>query len=305
MDTGFICCWPFRPPAFLVRLFMIQHDCGHGSFFRHRLVNDWVGRVIGVLTLTPYDFWRRTHAVHHATSGNLELRGIGDIDTLTVSEYLCAVVLAAGCLSPLPASARHVRAWPRLSVRPAAALPFGQMRQGLAALGQHHGDQWRDRAGRCRHDLVGRHRSVSPGASADHASSARRSGCGCSMSSTNSNIPLWSQDRDWRLHDCCALRQLALRSSGRSDAGSRPISASIISIICAAEFRFTDCRLRFASIPISANVGRLTLRQSLACVRLVLWDEAARRLISFRELRTRFGGGAVKYAEVSSRLPHS
>ena len=45
--------------GFLVRLFMIQHDCGHGSFFRNRLVNDWVGRALGVLTLTPYDFWRR------------------------------------------------------------------------------------------------------------------------------------------------------------------------------------------------------------------------------------------------------
>jgi acyl-lipid omega-6 desaturase (Delta-12 desaturase) len=52
--------------GFLVRLFMIQHDCGHGAFFHHRLTNDWVGRVIGVLTLTPYDFWRRTHAIHHS-----------------------------------------------------------------------------------------------------------------------------------------------------------------------------------------------------------------------------------------------
>src|SRR4029077_15690780 len=73
--------------GFLVRLFMIQHDCGHGSFFRHRLANDWLGRAIGVLTLTPYDFWRRDHAIHHATSGNLERRGIGDINTLTVGEY--------------------------------------------------------------------------------------------------------------------------------------------------------------------------------------------------------------------------
>ena len=74
--------------GFLVRLFMIQHDCGHGSFFRHRPANDWLGRAIGVLTLTPYDFWRRTHALHHATSGNLDRRGIGDVDTLTVGEYL-------------------------------------------------------------------------------------------------------------------------------------------------------------------------------------------------------------------------
>ena len=51
----------------LVRLFMIQHDCGHGSFFRGRLANDWVGRIIGVVTLTPYDYWRRNHARHHAS----------------------------------------------------------------------------------------------------------------------------------------------------------------------------------------------------------------------------------------------
>jgi omega-6 fatty acid desaturase (delta-12 desaturase) len=73
--------------GFLVRLFVIQHDCSHGAFFTHRLANDWIGRVIGVLTMTPYDLWRRTHAIHHATSGNLDRRGIGDIDTLTVREY--------------------------------------------------------------------------------------------------------------------------------------------------------------------------------------------------------------------------
>src|SRR5436309_14901152 len=60
--------------GFLVRLFMIQHDCGHGSFFRSRWLNDWIGRILGVLTLTPYDFWRHTHAVHHASSGNLARR---------------------------------------------------------------------------------------------------------------------------------------------------------------------------------------------------------------------------------------
>ena len=73
--------------GFLVRVFMIQHDCGHGAFFRRRATNDWVGRVLGVLTLTPYDVWRRSHAVHHATTGNLDQRGIGDICTLTVDEY--------------------------------------------------------------------------------------------------------------------------------------------------------------------------------------------------------------------------
>ncbi|MCG8358143.1 MAG: fatty acid desaturase [Kiloniellales bacterium] len=73
--------------GFLVRFFIIQHDCGHRSYFRSRWANDLVGRALGVLTLTPYDYWRKAHAVHHATSGNLDRRGIGDINTLTVGEY--------------------------------------------------------------------------------------------------------------------------------------------------------------------------------------------------------------------------
>ncbi len=72
---------------FLVRLFAIQHDCGHRAFFRRKGVGDWIGRGLGILTLTPYDVWRRTHSLHHATHGNLGKRGIGDIQTLTVEEY--------------------------------------------------------------------------------------------------------------------------------------------------------------------------------------------------------------------------
>ncbi len=74
--------------VFLVRLFLIQHDCGHNSFFTNRHVSDWIGRAIGVLTLTPYDVWRRTHSVHHSASGNLDRRGMGDVHTLTVKEYM-------------------------------------------------------------------------------------------------------------------------------------------------------------------------------------------------------------------------
>ncbi|WP_299779082.1 fatty acid desaturase [uncultured Roseobacter sp.] len=72
---------------FLVRIFCIQHDCGHGSFFNNRVLSDWIGRALGVLTLTPYDVWRRSHALHHAGSGNLQKRGMGDVYTLTVDEY--------------------------------------------------------------------------------------------------------------------------------------------------------------------------------------------------------------------------
>ena len=71
----------------LVRTFVLMHDCAHGSFFRSRRLNDAVGFVTGVLTLTPFAQWRRDHALHHASSGDLDRRGHGDVPTLTVREY--------------------------------------------------------------------------------------------------------------------------------------------------------------------------------------------------------------------------
>ena len=74
--------------GFLVRVFIIFHDCGHGSFFKSRRANDILGFITGVLTFTPYYHWRWEHAIHHATSGDLDRRGTGDVWTLTVQEYL-------------------------------------------------------------------------------------------------------------------------------------------------------------------------------------------------------------------------
>lgn len=71
----------------LVRLFIIQHDCGHGSFLKGRKWNNRIGRFLSILTWTPYDLWRKTHNLHHAGSGNLDARGYGAIETLTVEEY--------------------------------------------------------------------------------------------------------------------------------------------------------------------------------------------------------------------------
>ena len=117
--------------GFLLRMFMIQHDCGHGAFFGQRQANDWVGRVIGVFTLTPYDYWRQSHAMHHATSGNLDRRGgLGAIEVLTVEEYRA--------LSPV----RRLRYWlyrnpvVMFGLGPAYVflvfqrMPIGMMRQG-------------------------------------------------------------------------------------------------------------------------------------------------------------------------------
>jgi len=114
-----------------MRLFMIQHDCGHGALFRRRTTNDWVGRTIGVVTLTPYGFWLRTHALHHANAGNLDHRGFGDIITITSDEYLA--------LSPLCRLAYRLYRSPYIMFGPIPTylfvlhyrIPMGLMRSGL------------------------------------------------------------------------------------------------------------------------------------------------------------------------------
>ena len=118
---------------------MMQHDCGHGAFFRSRRANDWVGRCLGVLTFTPYDVWRRKHAIHHGTAGNLDARGTGDIPTLTVAEYHALPVIGRA----LYRLYRHPLFL--FGVAPAYVfliqnrLPFGLMRAGrrywISALG--------------------------------------------------------------------------------------------------------------------------------------------------------------------------
>lgn len=89
VKAGYLIALALTPLAglFLLRLFIVQHDCGHGAFLSSRSGNDAIGRVLGVLTFTPYDCWKRAHALHHAATGNLDGRGFGDVDTLTVREF--------------------------------------------------------------------------------------------------------------------------------------------------------------------------------------------------------------------------
>ncbi|MEP3421353.1 MAG: fatty acid desaturase [Erythrobacter sp.] len=89
VEAGYYIALAMTPVAgmLLLRLFIIQHDCGHGSYFAKKSWNRWVGRAMGTLTLTPYDCWQRSHALHHANTGNLDARGFGDVDTLTVREF--------------------------------------------------------------------------------------------------------------------------------------------------------------------------------------------------------------------------
>ena len=87
--------WLVLPMAILagglvVRLFIFLHDCGHFSFFKTAQTNHLVGSILGVLVFTPYYSWRQSHAVHHASAGNLDKRGVGDVWTMTVDEFLAA-----------------------------------------------------------------------------------------------------------------------------------------------------------------------------------------------------------------------
>jgi acyl-lipid omega-6 desaturase (Delta-12 desaturase) len=76
--------------GFMVRTFIIFHDCGHGSFFKSNRANEITGYITGILSWTPYYYWRHEHAIHHATAGDLDRRGTGDVFTMTVAEYMSA-----------------------------------------------------------------------------------------------------------------------------------------------------------------------------------------------------------------------
>jgi omega-6 fatty acid desaturase (delta-12 desaturase) len=265
----------------LVRLFVLQHDCGHGALFPSRRANDWTGRAIGVLTFTPYDYWRRTHAVHHATSGNLDKRGIGDVHTLTVAEYRA--------LSP----------WGRLLYRlyrdplvmfglgPAwlfvcqHRLPIGLMRAGVLP--------WASTL------------ATTAGIALPAAGLIWLMGLGpfllvqapITLMAATVGVWLfyvqhqfddthWARDGDW------GFAHAALHGSSHYDlpAPLRWITGNIgIHHVHHLSSKVPFYRLPqvLADHPELAEVGRITLWQSLKGVRLVLWDETTQRLVTFRE----------------------
>jgi hypothetical protein len=170
LDLGYWLCLLLAVPAagFLVRLFMIQHDCGHGAFFHRRFANDWVGRVIGVLTLTPRFLATRSRCSprHVRQSRAPRNRRRRHADCAGVPR---AVPVGSAALPRLPAPGRHVRHGPGLFVprtAPAASRPDAQW---LAALAQHRLDKPRYRGCYRHDDMARRHRSVPTCASANHA----------------------------------------------------------------------------------------------------------------------------------------
>src|SRR5215213_2979735 len=269
--------------GFLVRLFMIQHDCGHGSFFRSKALNDWIGRAIGVLTFTPYDFWRHTHAVHHASSGNLTRRGMGDIDTLTVREYL-----ALSRLGRLRYRAyRHPLVMfgigPIYMFILQHRLPVGLMRDG-----------WRPWLSTMLTNLgialiaavliffIGLkafllvHLPIIVLAAA--------AGVWLFYVQHQFEETLWAQEPSWN------RQEAALHGSSHYDLPGvlRWITANIgVHHVhhLSSGIPFYRLRDELRDHPELGAVGRLTLMESIGCIRLVLWDEGSRKLVSFRELR--------------------
>jgi omega-6 fatty acid desaturase (delta-12 desaturase) len=282
LDAGYWIALALAVPAagFLIRLFMIQHDCGHGSFFRHRSMNDWTGRVIGVVTLTPYEYWRRSHALHHASSGNLDHRGIGDIDTLTVSEYLA-----------LP---RWRQLLYRMYRHPLVMFGLGPaylfvLRHRLPMGLMHNGWQpWVS--------------AMTTNAAIAILVAAMTWLAGASLfllvqlpiTFLAASVGVWLfyvqhqfEDTFWEHDDDWTFEEAALHGSSHYDlpAVLRWFTANIgYHHIHHLSPRIPNYHLRAAheAVPPLPGLKRLGLRDSLACARLKLWDEARGRMVDFR-----------------------
>ena len=269
--------------GFLLRLFAIQHDCGHGAFFQNRTLSDWLGRVIGVLTLTPYDVWRRSHSIHLSSSGNLGRRGMGDIHTVTVAEYRALTPLnkliyrlyrnpvVLFCLGPgylfllqnrLPLGLMgNARYWVSAMCTNAAIFVW-------VALVLYFGG------------LVPILLIFLPSTLL-----AATAGVWLFYVQHQFETTHWDDDEDWQLHDA-ALH-------GSSHYVLPPVLQWLSANIGVHHVHHLYSRIPFYRLPEVlrdhaelAQSNRMTIRESLHTVRLNLWDEESRRLISFAQAGT-------------------
>ena len=267
--------------AFLVRLFLIQHDCGHGSFFCSRRLSDWVGRGLGVLTLTPYDVWKRYHALHHAAAGNLDDRGMGDVETLTVREYRA--------LAPLGRLRYRLYRHPLVlfGLGPAYVfllqyrLPLGLERAGARFWISAMGTNLALALWIAAMIWFG---GLGPVLLIFLPSTLLAASIGVWLFYVQHQFELtsWDTEPDWQLHDA------ALHGSSHYVLPGvlRWLTADVgVHHVHHLQSRVPFYRLQevLRDHPRLGEVQRLTIRDSLRCVKLKLWDEDRRQLVSFAE----------------------
>ncbi|MFC3691216.1 fatty acid desaturase [Chenggangzhangella methanolivorans] len=271
------------PPAagLLLRLFMVQHDCGHGSFFATRKANDWVGRVVGVLTMTDYEHWRRSHAIHHATSGNLDRRGVGDIDTLTVDEYRALPGLKRLAYRLYRNPLVMFGIGPSYVFLLQGRLPVGFMRSGRAL--------WVSTMTTNAAILVLAALlawAVGPATffmiQLPIVVLAATIGVWLFFVQHQFDRTHWSKNDEWNASEAALYGS----SYYHMPAPLSWLTANIgIHHVHHLSSRIPFYRLPevLREFPELRDIGRLTLWESLKCVPLTLWDETSQRLISFRE----------------------
>jgi omega-6 fatty acid desaturase (delta-12 desaturase) len=265
--------------CFLLRLFCIQHDCGHGSFYNNRTLSDWVGRVLGVVTLTPYDVWRRTHAIHHSHAGDLDHRGIGDVMTLTVEEYHQRT--AFGRL--LYRAYRHpivlFGLGPTYIFILQNRIPVGLMGQGKK--------YWIS--------AMATNLAIVTVLSVIVYFGGWQALFLVALPSTliAASIGMWLfyiqhqfEDTHWDAHEDWQLHDAALHGSSHYDLP--PILRWFSANIGIHHVHHLYARIPFYRLPEVlrdhgelVNCSRMTLRESLQCTKYDLWDATTRRLISF------------------------
>lgn len=271
--------------GFLVRLFLIQHDCGHGSFFRKRTTNDWVGRLLGVLTLTPYDIWQRSHSIHHATTGNLDKRGIGDIKTLTVEEFQALPFLKQIQYRMYRHPLVLFGIGPAYQFIIEHRVPAGYWRSGL----KYWVSAMATNLGIAAFVLV---MVWLVGAKAFFMVHLPIVLLAASIGVWLFYIQHQFEDAHWEAGDDWNLHEAALQGSSHYDLprGLKWLTANIgvhhIHHLCA---RIPYYRLGevLKAYPELADVRRITLLESFQYARLQLWCTEQKRLISFRDLPNR------------------